>query len=613
MFTQFAGVPNSVFADIWDQCNDESHPGKLTEKEFVAAMHLIALYTQGFKLDLKAATPPRQLMDSIPDGSAARPQAARPAPSLPPRQEDPMSAQELEQRAKDEAQRGADRLKVFEEQRRKAALAAGLAVHDKPTIPPKPPSPKPPSPQPPSPQSKPVVVPKLIAPSAAQIADQERKKKAEEDRAKLDLQRKQDEAERLEREKLERERWEKEESERKAEKVKLEEQKRIDSEKARLDEQKRIDAEKARLDEQKRIDVEKARLDEQKRIDAEKAMAAKANVQPAIPPAPGPVTQPAIQPVVSLTVDAAKEEKAYKAHVIFSYDPDPTSSTDGLTLQEDDQVMVESEDAEWAYGYVVGKPEKKGWMPRTYIEASDGVIPVPDVPEVKTSQNLVAVPANAPIVRVVTPQPPSPPPVDSLVVIRPTLYVGKALYDYEASGEGDGSLKEGRDYPVIEENDDWSLIRDGDKEGWVPRNYIEKTVASKKVYLCNAKILASFTAADEAELTVKEGDVVGVVEKLPDGWWQAEFNGKEGLIPESYCQEMQGSNSTTGGAAVDPAKMAKIEDLKQRLAKEQNTKAGIEKMLTVPSIPKDQVLLQLKEVDAKILQISSELNPLLYG
>ena len=42
------------------------------------------------------------------------------------------------------------------------------------------------------------------------------------------------------------------------------------------------------------------------------------------------------------------------------------------------------------------------------------------------------------------------------------------------------------------------------------------------------------TTPQELALTV--GQVVRVVEKFDDGWWNAEGNGKTGLVPSNYME-----------------------------------------------------------------------------
>jgi len=39
------------------------------------------------------------------------------------------------------------------------------------------------------------------------------------------------------------------------------------------------------------------------------------------------------------------------------------------------------------------------------------------------------------------------------------------------------------------------------------------------------------------ELSFSAGDVLTVTKKDPNGWWEAEFNGKKGVIPSNYVQD----------------------------------------------------------------------------
>lgn len=53
----------------------------------------------------------------------------------------------------------------------------------------------------------------------------------------------------------------------------------------------------------------------------------------------------------------------------------------------------------------------------------------------------------------------------------------KALYDYEASAEGELSLQEDEILEVYSKDDDWFLVQsrqEGGKIGYVPGNYVEE-------------------------------------------------------------------------------------------------------------------------------------------
>lgn len=55
----------------------------------------------------------------------------------------------------------------------------------------------------------------------------------------------------------------------------------------------------------------------------------------------------------------------------------------------------------------------------------------------------------------------------------------------------------------------------------------------------SVKALHPYTATKDDELSFSEGDLLTVTKKDPDGWWEAEFNGQQGLIPGNYVEEIK--------------------------------------------------------------------------
>lgn len=55
--------------------------------------------------------------------------------------------------------------------------------------------------------------------------------------------------------------------------------------------------------------------------------------------------------------------------------------------------------------------------------------------------------------------------------------------------------------------------------------------------LPRAKALYAFTAEGPTELSLDAGDVVSVVKESGE-WWEAEKNGKRGLVPANYVQKI---------------------------------------------------------------------------
>ncbi len=55
-----------------------------------------------------------------------------------------------------------------------------------------------------------------------------------------------------------------------------------------------------------------------------------------------------------------------------------------------------------------------------------------------------------------------------------------------------------------------------------------------------AKMLYAFEGRSSDELSSKPGDVITIFEKKSDGWWVGELNGKRGVFPGNYSEELPG-------------------------------------------------------------------------
>lgn len=60
----------------------------------------------------------------------------------------------------------------------------------------------------------------------------------------------------------------------------------------------------------------------------------------------------------------------------------------------------------------------------------------------------------------------------------------------------------------------------------------------RAVAISTARALYSYAAQREDELSFREGDVVTVIAKNTDGWWDGEANGARGVFPGNYVQEL---------------------------------------------------------------------------
>ncbi|KAI9163019.1 Protein BZZ1 [Paramyrothecium foliicola] len=155
--------------------------------------------------------------------------------------------------------------------------------------------------------------------------------------------------------------------------------------------------------------------------------------------------------------------------------------------------------------------------------------------------------------------------------------VGKMLYTFDASGDGELSVQEGRDLVILEPDDGsgWIKVRAGYKEGLVPATYVEISAApppaaarpasvyststtssaapststgpkkkgpavaprrgAKKLRYVEA--LYAYTAQSDAEHSMNEGERFVLVKEDPgDGWAEVEKAGVTASVPASYIQ-----------------------------------------------------------------------------
>lgn len=156
----------------------------------------------------------------------------------------------------------------------------------------------------------------------------------------------------------------------------------------------------------------------------------------------------------------------------------------------------------------------------------------------------------------------------------------KMIYNYEANGEGEVSVEEGNEVVILEydgassyNNFDmvltvpdggWTKVRTSSREcGLVPTSYIEIIEPRPVSIISNSgfsiggqkkpgppvapkrgakklkvfEALYDYTAQNEAELSITEGERVILVKMDPgDGWVEVEKGGRVGNVPSSYIQ-----------------------------------------------------------------------------
>ena len=126
----------------------------------------------------------------------------------------------------------------------------------------------------------------------------------------------------------------------------------------------------------------------------------------------------------------------------------------------------------------------------------------------------------------------------------PLERVVKALYEYEATEEDELTFNEDDLLTVtVTDNEEWLLATklDDGSSGLIPINYVEDLE-------CLAVMKAGFdyTANEQNELDLGEGELVYVMSRVEEEWWLVRNEaGVYGLVPVSYLEEPSKENKST--------------------------------------------------------------------
>jgi len=69
---------------------------------------------------------------------------------------------------------------------------------------------------------------------------------------------------------------------------------------------------------------------------------------------------------------------------------------------------------------------------------------------------------------------------------------------------------------------------------WQPGPPPAKTAAAVKKCKCTFEYIAT----NEDELTIKVDDIITILKQEEEGWWEGEFNGKRGVFPNNFVEEL---------------------------------------------------------------------------
>lgn len=70
------------------------------------------------------------------------------------------------------------------------------------------------------------------------------------------------------------------------------------------------------------------------------------------------------------------------------------------------------------------------------------------------------------------------------------------------------------------------------KRGLFPSNYVEELTCKK------CKALFNYSAQEPDELSIAKEDVITILLKQPNGWWKGELQGRIGVFPANYVAEL---------------------------------------------------------------------------
>ncbi|KAJ3291271.1 F-BAR and double SH3 domains protein 1 [Borealophlyctis nickersoniae] len=130
----------------------------------------------------------------------------------------------------------------------------------------------------------------------------------------------------------------------------------------------------------------------------------------------------------------------------------------------------------------------------------------------------------------------------------------KALYDYDATCEGELTIRVGEIITVTNKNtgsEEWWEGEGAGGKGQFPVAFIQTIEDASPTKLTPApfgisqkssgfqvKALYDYTGASSDELTFRAGDTIRVTNSSDPDWWDGELGGKTGALPSNYVQRL---------------------------------------------------------------------------
>ncbi|XP_041053436.1 neutrophil cytosol factor 1 isoform X2 [Carcharodon carcharias] len=129
----------------------------------------------------------------------------------------------------------------------------------------------------------------------------------------------------------------------------------------------------------------------------------------------------------------------------------------------------------------------------------------------------------------------------------------RSIANYKKNSKYEMSIQTGDIVEIVEKNENgWWFCEMEGKRGWLPASYLEplespdESEEQEPNYEGEPyKVIRSYTAIQEDEMTLYEDELVDVIHKLLDGWWVIRKGDTTGYYPSMYLQK-SGATEKTG-------------------------------------------------------------------
>ncbi|GMT17470.1 hypothetical protein PFISCL1PPCAC_8767, partial [Pristionchus fissidentatus] len=242
-----------------------------------------------------------------------------------------------------------------------------------------------------------------------------------------------------------------------------------------------------------------------------------------------------------------------EAYAVVKY-PHAGSHFDELTCVAGDRIVLKREvDEQWIYG-LNQRTGKFGIVPIAFVDVKVPLVPSPSVPK-QTSFSAVSS-------------------MGSSGVGSPSAHMATALYDYFSDEAGDLSFSSGASIKILERvGTDWLSGEIHGRRGIFPSNFVNcPTLSSVPQQLASAAAPAAgygssgggsgygsretltatydYNSGVAGDLVFFTGDVIDVVERLPDGEWiRGRVRGATGLAPLTYLSSSPAHSAVAAAPA----------------------------------------------------------------